>query len=41
MTFTGNPIRAEVIAAAATPYAAPDAGGKLRLLVFGGSQGAR
>ncbi|HEY1309334.1 MAG TPA: undecaprenyldiphospho-muramoylpentapeptide beta-N-acetylglucosaminyltransferase [Pseudolabrys sp.] len=41
ITFTGNPIRAEVIAAAATPYAAPEAGGKLRLLVFGGSQGAR
>jgi UDP-N-acetylglucosamine--N-acetylmuramyl-(pentapeptide) pyrophosphoryl-undecaprenol N-acetylglucosamine transferase len=41
MTFTGNPVRGEVIAAAATPYAAPDANGKLRLLVFGGSQGAR
>jgi UDP-N-acetylglucosamine--N-acetylmuramyl-(pentapeptide) pyrophosphoryl-undecaprenol N-acetylglucosamine transferase len=41
ITFTGNPVRREVIAAAATPYAAPDAGGKLRLLVFGGSQGAR
>jgi UDP-N-acetylglucosamine--N-acetylmuramyl-(pentapeptide) pyrophosphoryl-undecaprenol N-acetylglucosamine transferase len=39
ITFTGNPVRAQVIAAAATPYAAPD--GKLRLLVFGGSQGAR
>ncbi len=41
ITFTGNPIRSEVIAAATTPYAAPEAGGKLRLLVFGGSQGAR
>ena len=41
ITFTGNPVRAEVIAAAATPYAAPAANGKLRLLVFGGSQGAR
>ena len=41
ITFTGNPVRREVIAAAATPYAAPRAGGKLRLLVFGGSQGAR
>ena len=41
ITFTGNPVRAEVIAAAATPYAAPAADGKLRLLVFGGSQGAR
>jgi len=41
ITFTGNPIRREVIAAAATPYAAPEPSGKLCLLVFGGSQGAR
>jgi len=41
VSFTGNPVRREVIAAAATPYAAPAPGGKLRLLVFGGSQGAR
>ena len=41
LTFTGNPVRREVIAAAATPYAVPEAGGKLCLLVFGGSQGAR
>ncbi len=40
ITFTGNPVRPLVIAAAATPYAAPT-DGKLRLLVFGGSQGAR
>ena len=40
ITFTGNPVRPNVIAAAATPYTAPDAGGKIRLLVFGGSQGA-
>jgi UDP-N-acetylglucosamine--N-acetylmuramyl-(pentapeptide) pyrophosphoryl-undecaprenol N-acetylglucosamine transferase len=40
ITFTGNPIRDEVIAAAAAPYAAPDPKGKLRLVVFGGSQGA-
>src|SRR6516164_17884 len=38
--FTGNPVRGEVIAAAATPYTAPEANGKLHLLVFGGSQGA-
>ena len=38
-TLTGNPVRPAVVAAAATPY--PDAGEKLRLLVFGGSQGAR
>jgi len=36
--FTGNPLRPPVIAAAATPYAAP--AGRLNLLVFGGSQGA-
>jgi UDP-N-acetylglucosamine--N-acetylmuramyl-(pentapeptide) pyrophosphoryl-undecaprenol N-acetylglucosamine transferase len=41
ITFTGNPVRREVIAAAAVPYAAPQPGGKLNLLVFGGSQGAR
>jgi UDP-N-acetylglucosamine--N-acetylmuramyl-(pentapeptide) pyrophosphoryl-undecaprenol N-acetylglucosamine transferase len=38
IAFTGNPVRAQVVAAAASPYAASD--GKLRLLVFGGSQGA-
>jgi len=37
--FTGNPVRPPVIEAARAPYAAPDE--KLRLLVFGGSQGAR
>ena len=41
INFTGNPIRGEVIAAAATPYATPEADGTLRLVVFGGSQGAR
>ena len=40
ITFTGNPVRAQVIEAARALYAAPDAGGKIRLLVFGGSQGA-
>jgi UDP-N-acetylglucosamine--N-acetylmuramyl-(pentapeptide) pyrophosphoryl-undecaprenol N-acetylglucosamine transferase len=39
--FTGNPVRPQVVDAAATPYAAPQAGGPLHLLVFGGSQGAR
>lgn len=38
---TGNPVRGAVLAAAATPYEAPQAGGEWRLLVFGGSQGAR
>jgi len=41
ITFTGNPVRPAVLAAAATPYDAPEPGGALKLLVFGGSQGAR
>ncbi len=40
-TRTGNPVRPAVIAAAAAPYAPPDPTGPLRLLAFGGSQGAR
>jgi UDP-N-acetylglucosamine--N-acetylmuramyl-(pentapeptide) pyrophosphoryl-undecaprenol N-acetylglucosamine transferase len=40
-TRTGNPVRPMVIAAAATPFAAPDVTGALRLVAFGGSQGAR
>lgn len=40
-TPTGNPVRPAVIAAAATPYAAPASDSLFRLLVFGGSQGAR
>src|SRR5215212_741975 len=40
-TFTGNPVRPMVIAAAAQPYAAHEAAGPFRLLVTGGSQGAR
>jgi UDP-N-acetylglucosamine--N-acetylmuramyl-(pentapeptide) pyrophosphoryl-undecaprenol N-acetylglucosamine transferase len=38
-TLTGNPVRPAVVDAAATPYPALD--GPLRLLIFGGSQGAR
>jgi UDP-N-acetylglucosamine--N-acetylmuramyl-(pentapeptide) pyrophosphoryl-undecaprenol N-acetylglucosamine transferase len=38
-TLTGNPVRPAVVAAAAIAYPAP--GDPLRLLVFGGSQGAR
>ena len=41
IAFTGNPVRPQVIAAAATPYAPPAPSGPLRLCVFGGSQGAR
>ncbi|MBC9984294.1 glycosyltransferase, partial [Bradyrhizobium campsiandrae] len=40
-TTVGTPMRPAVLAAAAVPYAAPDANGPLRLLVVGGSQGAR
>src|SRR5207244_2281282 len=40
-TFTGNPVRPMVLAAAAQPYAVPPAAGPLNLLVTGGSQGAR
>jgi UDP-N-acetylglucosamine--N-acetylmuramyl-(pentapeptide) pyrophosphoryl-undecaprenol N-acetylglucosamine transferase len=40
-TRTGNPVRPAVIAAAAMPYPAPATDGLVRLLVFGGSQGAR
>ncbi len=38
---TGNPVRDAVLHAAELPYAAPEADGEFRLLVFGGSQGAR
>ena len=40
-TLTGTPLRPAVLAAAAQPYATPAADGPLRLLVVGGSQGAR
>jgi UDP-N-acetylglucosamine--N-acetylmuramyl-(pentapeptide) pyrophosphoryl-undecaprenol N-acetylglucosamine transferase len=39
VTHTGNPIRPAVVKAAAMPY--PGADGPLRILVLGGSQGAR
>ena len=38
-TLTGNPLRPAVLAAASVPYPAPD--DPLRILVTGGSQGAR
>jgi UDP-N-acetylglucosamine--N-acetylmuramyl-(pentapeptide) pyrophosphoryl-undecaprenol N-acetylglucosamine transferase len=41
IVLTGNPLRPEVEALWAAPYNAPKIGGPLRLLVFGGSQGAR
>ncbi|WP_299815561.1 undecaprenyldiphospho-muramoylpentapeptide beta-N-acetylglucosaminyltransferase [Tardiphaga sp.] len=40
-TTTGTPMRPAILAAAAVPYAAPDLTGSLRVLVIGGSQGAR
>ncbi|ABD88848.1 undecaprenyldiphospho-muramoylpentapeptide beta-N-acetylglucosaminyltransferase [Rhodopseudomonas palustris] len=40
-TTTGTPMRPAILAAAAVPFAAPEAEGPLRLLVVGGSQGAR
>jgi UDP-N-acetylglucosamine--N-acetylmuramyl-(pentapeptide) pyrophosphoryl-undecaprenol N-acetylglucosamine transferase len=39
--FTGNPVRDRVRAVADTPYPAFEDNGPLRLVVFGGSQGAR
>lgn len=38
---TGNPVRLPVLDAARIPFAAPEPGGPLNLVVFGGSQGAR
>ena len=38
---TGNPVRDAVLQASELPYEAPRPGGDFRLLVFGGSQGAR
>ena len=40
LVVTGNPVRDAVLAVSNVPYEAP-AGGPIRLLVFGGSQGAR
>ncbi len=41
IVLTGNPLRPEVIALAGAAYDKPTDGGPFRLLVFGGSQGAR
>jgi UDP-N-acetylglucosamine--N-acetylmuramyl-(pentapeptide) pyrophosphoryl-undecaprenol N-acetylglucosamine transferase len=40
-TVTGTPMRPAILAAAAVPFAPPDATSPLRVLVVGGSQGAR
>jgi UDP-N-acetylglucosamine--N-acetylmuramyl-(pentapeptide) pyrophosphoryl-undecaprenol N-acetylglucosamine transferase len=39
--YTGNPVRPEAVALAHSPYQAPGANDAIRILVFGGSQGAR
>ena len=41
LRHVGNPVRPAVMTASATPWRAPEPGGAVRLLVFGGSQGAR
>lgn len=41
IVLTGNPLRPEVEALWGAPYEPPHAAGPVRLLVFGGSQGAR
>jgi UDP-N-acetylglucosamine--N-acetylmuramyl-(pentapeptide) pyrophosphoryl-undecaprenol N-acetylglucosamine transferase len=41
IVFTGNPVRPEAQALQGAPYTPPDANGPIRLLIFGGSQGAR
>ena len=41
VVHTGNPLREAVIAAAAADFDTPVEGGSFKLLVFGGSQGAR
>jgi UDP-N-acetylglucosamine--N-acetylmuramyl-(pentapeptide) pyrophosphoryl-undecaprenol N-acetylglucosamine transferase len=40
-TTVGTPMRPAILAASAVSYASPDADGPLRILVVGGSQGAR
>jgi UDP-N-acetylglucosamine--N-acetylmuramyl-(pentapeptide) pyrophosphoryl-undecaprenol N-acetylglucosamine transferase len=40
-TTVGTPMRPAILAAATTPYTPPDPNGPFRLLVVGGSQGAR
>lgn len=41
IVVTGNPVRPAIAALAGQPYAAPQSGGPLELLLVGGSQGAR
>jgi UDP-N-acetylglucosamine--N-acetylmuramyl-(pentapeptide) pyrophosphoryl-undecaprenol N-acetylglucosamine transferase len=41
VTLTGNPVRADIATVGKTPYVSPADDGAIRLLVFGGSQGAK
>jgi UDP-N-acetylglucosamine--N-acetylmuramyl-(pentapeptide) pyrophosphoryl-undecaprenol N-acetylglucosamine transferase len=41
IVYTGNPVRPEAVNLAGAPYTTPRDGETIRLLVFGGSQGAR
>ncbi len=41
LVFTGNPVRPEAAQLQDSTYAAPEANGPIRILVFGGSQGAK
>jgi UDP-N-acetylglucosamine--N-acetylmuramyl-(pentapeptide) pyrophosphoryl-undecaprenol N-acetylglucosamine transferase len=41
VVFTGNPVRPAAAALRDSAYSPPQTGGSIRLLVFGGSQGAR
>jgi UDP-N-acetylglucosamine--N-acetylmuramyl-(pentapeptide) pyrophosphoryl-undecaprenol N-acetylglucosamine transferase len=41
LVHTGNPVRPAVLTAAAIPYQPPQPGGRLKIVAFGGSQGAR
>ena len=41
VAYTGNPVRPEAAKLASASYDAPGAGSPIRLLIFGGSQGAR
>jgi len=41
VVVTGNPVRPEIAALGDRPYEAPNGDGRLRILIIGGSQGAR
>jgi UDP-N-acetylglucosamine--N-acetylmuramyl-(pentapeptide) pyrophosphoryl-undecaprenol N-acetylglucosamine transferase len=41
LAYTGNPVRPEAAKLSGAGYVPPEANGEIRLLVFGGSQGAR